>query len=272
MTEDPERKSSHYVQSLRNGLGVLLAFSRERTELGITELSHLMDLDKTVVFKLAHTLTAEGFLVRDPSGRRYRLGPRIVQVAASFSSFDVLVNQGTLYIRELSRIIGMSTAIGIIDGLSVLYVAAIEADASVKAAARAGDHRPLHATATGKCLLAFLPAEARDEIIGRMTLDRWTSSTRTDRNALLEDLALAAERGYAVNVGERVNGLRGIAAPVWDHRGITVAALSCAIPMGLVNEDGFNEIIDQTVNSAAALSRSLGAAPIVHSETTKELR
>jgi len=151
----------------------------------------------------------------------------------------------------------MSCALGIVEGEEILYLISEEADASVKAASRSGERSPLHCTATGKCLLAFLPDADRKSVLESLVLRRMTPTTITSRPALQREIAQIASRGYAINTEERVVGLCGVAAPVVNHDGRGMAALSAAIPKGIVSETRFDEIARLTVAMGKKLSARL---------------
>ena len=96
-------RSGNTILSLQKGLAVLRAFSTDRAELGVTELSRILGLNKTVVYKLIHTFNTEGFLQRDPVSREYRLGPRVMEVASVFLRTNPLAREGSKCVSELSR-------------------------------------------------------------------------------------------------------------------------------------------------------------------------
>ncbi len=258
---------SYEIQSVRKAASVLRALSREQPEMGVTELSRKLALNRTVVQKLVLTLEREGFLHQDPVSRKYRLGPKIIELAGVFLGTDPLTREGTECIRELANLSGMSVGLGILDGDEVLYLAAVEANTSVKAASRTGDRRPIYATASGKCLLSFLPRVEQESLLARVTLRPLTPNTITDADRLREELATVRERGYATSWEERAIGLIGVAAPVWDHHGRVVAAISMAIPKGFVSEEGFQHNVRLTVEAALTLTRRLGGVSAARSLT-----
>lgn len=246
------------IQSVVKASQVLGSFTVDRPELGVAELSRILGMNKTVVQKLVLTLLDQRLLQQDLVSRKYRLGPRIAEIAGTFLAGNPLASEGSRCVQELALETGFSTGLGVLDGNQVLYIQAAEANVSIKAASRMGDRMPIHATSSGKCILAFLPGSERDRILESLVLEPLTLNTTTSIDALLSELVVIAEKGYAVNDEERVAGLCGIAAPVFDHAGSAVAAVSVAIPKGVMPECSMDQVIQATLKGAEVLTERLG--------------
>jgi len=208
------------IHSVVKASQVLGSFTVDRPELGVTELSTILGLNKTVVQKLVLTLLDERLLQQDSVSKKYRLGPRILELASKLLAGNPLASEGYRCVQELARDTGFSTGLAVLDANEVLYIQAAEANVTIKAASRMGDRMPVHATSSGKCILAFIPENERDRMLENLVLESFTPNTVTSIDALLSELATIAERGYAVNDEERIVGLCGIAAPVFDYSGI----------------------------------------------------
>ena len=245
------------IKSVRKAIALLRAFPKGQAELGVSELSERLGFSKTVTQRLVLTLASEGLLRQNPQSRKYALSPRVVEIAGSFLSASPLTQEGRKYVYALVRSTGMTGALGILSGREVLYLVSIEADASVKAASLNGDRSPVHATASGKCLLAFLPEDERNALVAKLDFKALTSKTITNRETFLQELASTALRGYATNQEERVQGLAGVAAPILGSEGRGIAALSVGIPRGLVSDRDIETIADKTVTVAKEMSEKL---------------
>ena len=246
------------IHSVVKAAQVLGAFTMECPELGVAELSRILGLNKTVVQKLVLTLLDQRLLQQDLVSRKYKLGPRIVEIAGIFLTGNPLASEGSKSIQELARETGLSAGLGVLDGNQVLYIQAAEANVTIKGASRMGDRMPVHATSSGKCILAFLPGSERDRILESLVLAPLTPNTTTSIDVLLSELAVVGKQGYAVNDEERVMGLCGIAAPVFDHVGNAIAAISVAIPKGVMPECSMDQVIQATLRSAEMLTSRLG--------------
>jgi DNA-binding IclR family transcriptional regulator len=120
-----------------------------------------------------------------------------------------------------------------------------------------GSRRPLHCTSLGKAYLSALHDEKKRSLIGELDLKRYTANTITDAAALEAEVAATKERGYAVDRVEVEEGVACLGAPVRDHRGLPVAAISIAGPAErvLAKEDRIGPLVAET---ASAISRRLG--------------
>ncbi len=123
------------------------------------------------------------------------------------------------------------------------------------------DPLDFHTTANGKSMLAFMDAEKRERILDKHGLPRRTPNTITDREALEEELELVRDRGYAINDGEELEGLRGVGAPVKGREGVIEGALSISAPVGRMPEDRIHdELAEEVINTANAIQLDLNMA------------
>jgi len=251
--------AGYEIRSIRKAVAVLRAFPAETPELGVTEVARIVGLNRSVVQKIVITLEREGLLRQLPGSRRYQIGPGVLELAGTWLKGNPLVREGTLPLSELVRESGMSGGLGVLDREEVLYLVAMEAEVGLKAASRVGDRRPLHATATGKCILAFLPEREREALLRRIQFMPLTARTITDPEAIRRELVVISERGYSLTRGERVAGLAGVAAPVWDHCDHVVAAISLGIPESLFADETLDRCIRLTLDAARRLSARLGS-------------
>lgn len=248
---------------------MLRAFSAQTPELGVTEIAQIVGLNRSVVQKIVITLEREGFLRQLPESRRYQVGLGILGVAGVWLNANPLIREGTSVLRDLVLVSGMSGGLGVLDRDEAVYLVAIEAEASLKAASRVGDRRPLYATATGKCLLAFLSEPERAAQMARLRLLPFTPNTITDAQVFQRELEGIAETGYSLTHGERVLGLAGVAAPVWDHRERVVAAISIGVPEYLFVGEFLRRCITLTLEAARHLSGRLGSTRALPAGTSR---
>jgi len=124
-----------------------------------------------------------------------------------------------------------------------------------------GKRMELHCTGLGKALIAHLPEERVDELLREHGLPRHNDNTIASAKRLKQDLAKAAELGYAIDDEEDEIGLRCIGAPVFDHTGAAIAAISVAGTTAQITAENVREIARHVKNTAAAISRVLGYTP-----------
>jgi len=207
----------------------LLAASREG--LALREVSAQLEAPKSSLLPLLRALTARGLLEQGRAGE-YRLGPQALALGAGSAAHRELPDVARPALVALMRRTGETVFLGTLagDGLSVVYVDKVESEHLIRYAAGVGDRRPLHATSTGKAILASLPDEQREEILKALVLERHTEITVTSLPALRASLEEIRRTGVCVSLDEMVRGASGVAAPIVDRHGHGVGACTVAGP------------------------------------------
>ncbi len=236
----------------------LLAASREG--LALREVTAQLEAPKSSLLSLLRTLTARGLLEHTGSG--YRLGPRALALGAGTAAQRELSEVARPALLALMRRTGETVFLGVLagDGLSVVYVDKVESEQIIRYTAGVGDRRPLHATSTGKTILAFLPDERREEILRALTLTRHTEQTVTSPEALRTALEEVRRAGVCVSVDEMVRGAAGVAAPIFDRHGRSVGACTIAGPTDRLQPQ-LSPFADEVRQTARTISTLLGHRP-----------
>lgn len=222
---------------------------------GVRSLASALELSPSTVFRLLESLGRSGFVRKHEESGRYSIGIGAVQLGlAALASVDIS-SAAPAALDALVAETGESVFLAVLDDGEVVYLMKREGRHAIRTTAALGSRRPAHCTALGKTFLATMPVEQAREIVARRGMPRFTPATITDLPTLWEELALVRLRGYAVDREEIEEGLACIAAPIRDHTGRTVAAVSVAGPTSrlLPHEERFGRRV-----KAAALEVSLG--------------
>jgi DNA-binding IclR family transcriptional regulator len=210
------------VQSVQRAAALLEAIAGSAGPRTAPELAELCGLNRSTAWRLLATLEEEGLVDRDPASNRYSIGPAATRLAAAAT--DSLPRAARPHLEELSRRTGETVSLAVPRRLQLVYVDQVQAP-HVMAADWLGRAVPLHATSTGKALLATLPPEELDAALTQSLLP-FTDSTITDPAELREELARTRRRGYAVSRGELEAALWGASAPVRDREQRAIAVVS----------------------------------------------
>lgn len=196
--------------------------------LALRDVSAQLEAPKSSLLPLLRALTARGYLAQGRAGE-YRLGVRALDLGATAPGQRELIEVARPAAVDLMRRTGETVFLGALssDRTSIVYVDKVESDHVIRYAGGVGDRRPLHATSSGKAILAFLSAEEREEILKSLSLARHTARTVTSLPALRASLEEIRRAGVCVTTDELVPGASGIAAPVFDRYGRVAGA--CAI-------------------------------------------
>ncbi len=222
-----------------------------------SEINRDLGLPKQTAHRLCNTLVREGFLAREPDGRRLRPGRRLRTIGvgvlhASRSHIarrQVLVDVAAKVEETVNFVVPGD------DGMH--YVDRVETDWPFRIQLPVGTDVPFHCTASGKVFLASLPHQRRKAFIGGLHLKAYTPNTHDDPASLLEDTQRVAERGYAIDEEEFFEGMNAIAVPVTDGRDRYVASLAFHGPKSRLSIETAVSRVDVLLDGARKLGRAI---------------
>ena len=224
---------------------------------GVSELAGEIGVHKSTAFRLLGALEAREMVQQDTERGKYRLGFGLVRLARRVNVQLELTEQARPLTEQLARTLGESINVAVLREHFAVNVLQSRGQASVVSQNWIGQLTPLHATSSGKVLLAHLDHARQAELVGR-ELERFTPNTHTDPEALEKELQSVLERGHAVTYGELELGLNAVAVPVRGEDGRVIAALSASGPAYRLSPERITEVLDQLAGTAANLSRLMG--------------
>ncbi len=218
---EPLFPRANRVRQLEHALSVLDLFRPpDRGELTLSAIAQELGISEEYANKLLRHLEAAGVVVRGPVSGGWRLGIRLAELGGYAIATLRPWDEFRPPLAALQEATGLGGLIAVLSGGRAVHVDEFR-----------GPERPLgrafpaHATSLGKAILAELPADDRDAALGEIVLTPWTTRTIVTREAFLEDLTAAEERGYALEDAEFHEARRSIGAAVRDHTGAVVAAV-----------------------------------------------
>jgi DNA-binding IclR family transcriptional regulator len=217
------------IQSIERAAAVLRLLGSTDRPLGIIEIAAALDLPRPTAHGIVRTLREVGFVDQDLATSRYRLGPALRELGRGGWDRHDLRAQAMNWADSLAGSTGLAVHLGVASEGTVRLVHHVFRPDGSTQRIRTGEEQPLHATALGKCLLAFAPVAtppARD-----LDLQRWTGRTCVTVAALEAHLGTAHRRGWASDTGEYEPGMGGAAAPLRASGGIVVGALGVVGPV-----------------------------------------
>ncbi|MFQ5830812.1 MAG: IclR family transcriptional regulator [Candidatus Methylomirabilia bacterium] len=246
-------KSDYLIQSVSRALDLLEAFTLKEGSLGVTDLSQKLRLHKNNVFRLLATLETRGYVEQDRETERYRLSAKTFQLARVFLHHLDLRRQAHASLEALGQKCGETVYLGLLERGSAVYVDVVESEQAVRVAPRLGRSLPAWCTAAGKALLASLPREQQESVLGPEA-----------PAGLLDQLAGIVSEGFAVDDEECEVGVRSVAAPVHDPTRHPLGAIEVGGPaMRFSLERMRNEVAPLVVAAAQEIEARLGASPPV---------
>jgi DNA-binding IclR family transcriptional regulator len=216
--------------TLERGADVLLLFaSSTASRLGVTEIASELGLSKTVVHRILTSLRNKGIVEFDPVSRRYALGPVVMSLGLTYLNKLDVRKVAEPELAGLSRATNETATLSVRAGNSRVYIDQVTPNREVLMSVQIGAQHPLHAGASSKAFLAFLPEDEIDEYLEK-PLRKVTPATITDRRKLRRELVEIRERGWSQSLGERQSGAGSVAAPILDYRDYPLAVVSVCGP------------------------------------------
>ena len=260
---DRPQADGSYSQSLERGLSILSSFRGELPLLGVSELSRTVGMSRSTTHRYVATLAALGYLQQDPATKKYRLGPRVLDLGFSAINSMELRSIAAPHLQQLSDETGHTVNMAVLDGTDIVYIercrSAQQGQREIDLNLHVGSRLPAYCTSMGKVLLADLDVAELADVLGRVQFAQRGPNTITARRELVAELERVREAGLGVNNEELAYGLRSIAAPIRSQNGRTVAAINLAVHRTMVSlEDLVERLSSRLERTAAEISARIG--------------
>lgn len=248
------------TQSVARAIALLKAFSDAQPEWSLNELAQATGLNKTTAFRLLSALEAERLVMRNPLSGGYRLGVELIALGGTAMRSNPLRAMSRPSLVTLAEQSGEAATLEMLVENYVLVLDEIASSNPMGMTQDVGNRLPLHATATGKVLLASRPDAEIDRLLSD-PLEPLTEQTIIDRARLKAELARVRQEGIAIAVGELEPGFTAVAAPIMDRERQVIAAISVGGPSLRLTTDRLPTIAAMVQMSARQISRQLGYWP-----------
>ncbi|MCU1304722.1 MAG: transcriptional regulator, IclR family [Candidatus Sulfotelmatobacter sp.] len=236
---------------------ILEALQGSSAGLGLKAICDLTGIHKSTAHRFLKHLERERYLIRTEAGA-YLIGPRLSQMSARGNHGATLQAVARPILWELWKSTQETVNLAVLDQGTVLYVDVIESPHEFRLSSRVGARRSLHVTALGKALAAFLPADARENILGTITFQAATPRTIMNLLQFRQELEKIQRQGYAVDDEEAVQGARCVSAPILNSNGEPIAAVSVSAPVTRVSPNQVAIFAGAVTGAARAIAAAMG--------------
>jgi IclR family acetate operon transcriptional repressor len=245
------------VHALDRGLALLKVIA-EADGLTLNDLAQRTGFAPSTAHRILTTLEAHRFVVNEENRGLWYIGVGAFCTGNAFLRNRRLAGIGRHVMRGLMEQTGETVNLGIEDQGEVVFISQVESDDTLRAFYRAGTRGALHASGVGKALMAEFPAERVRQILFRTGLKRFTGKTLVDPTQLLEQLAESRRRGWAIDDEERTEGIRCLAAPIFNEFSEAIAAVSISGPTVRMTLERLGEYGPLVRRTADAITSSIG--------------
>lgn len=257
--EDAANAGKDKGSQIQRAFALLDIVVAENRPISLATMAERLNLPKPSVHRIAGRLEAEGFLIREPGGKNYGIGPRLNALAANTLAASMQRAPRHAVLEWLARETGETCNLGVLDGNSVVYLDRVESTWPLRLHFTVGSHVPLHAVAMGKLFMSRMPKRLRERLYEAAPLERYTDHTITDPKALEKELATIRRDDLATNNQEYMVGLVGVAIPIPEAPGSQQlrAALAIHAPIPRMTVEDCRRHLPAMREAAARLSDAL---------------
>ncbi|MDR3562786.1 MAG: IclR family transcriptional regulator [Negativicutes bacterium] len=243
------------IQSIVRATEILRCFEGA-DELGVTEISSRIGLHKSTAFNIITTLERCRYLEKNDKSGKYRLGIELFRLGTKVDSD--LRKIARPYLETLVAEFKETVNLVVRDSECVIYLEKIESPHSMRISTAVGSRLPVNATAVGKAILSGVPDDEMTDIIGSLTIARFTDNTICDKSILMDSIKEVRDTGYAEDFEELEMGLTCVAAPIFNHTGKAFSAISVSGPTSRMEKEIRTEIGKALVQITRQISGKLG--------------
>jgi len=253
------KEAERYIEVLLSASEVLGCFF-DHDRLQLKELTAMTGLNKSRIIRICGTLVYRNFLSYDDASKTYRLGHALLVLGKRYENSNDLISVSKPILHKLVMETGESSSLFVRDGDKRVCLVREEGVKAVRYIIREGQRLELYAGASGKTLLAFMDKGEREALLEKISLEPLTPRTIVDEDAYRLELDEIRRVGYAFSLGERSENGAGLSAPVFEHQGRLVAAISVSGPIDEFAGGKYLSYLKPLLEATAEVSRSLGYA------------
>lgn len=251
-------KKAKKLNSLDRGLEILEILAFTKKPMGVTELSEWLDVDKASIYRTLATLEAHNMVEQDPETKKYSLGLKLIELSGSLLNRLELRVRAKPFLKELCERTGESAHLTTFVNNSIVYIDKEETSGRISVKTEIGMEAPMHCTATGKAVAAFLPEEKIDELIRTKGLTPYTPKTITSPEMLKAHFARIREKGYALDDEEFDIGVRCIGAPVRNFKGKVIGSVGISGSIVTMTLENIQKHIPVVLEVSRKISSAIG--------------
>jgi IclR family acetate operon transcriptional repressor len=247
------------VQALDRAIVILKALARG-DGMSLTEIAEASEQAPATVYRMLQTYAGHAMVEFDAGSQLWTVGPEAFRIGSAFLMRTNLVEQARGVMRELTAATGETSNLAIADGAEVVFLSQVETHEPIRAFFRPGTRGPIHASGIGKALLAHAPPERIERLLREAGLPAFTARTISDPGRLRAEMVETRARGWAIDDEERTEGMRCIAAPIFNEVREASAGVSISGPTVRVTHARAEEFGALVRAAADRITRAIGGS------------
>lgn len=246
------------VKSIVKAAAIIEVLSASEDSLALSDIVKELNIAKSTLHGLISTLVDVGYITQDSDTGQYRLGIKLFEIG---NTVPRRWDERTIaypYMQKLAEQTGETIHLAVLDNFEVLYINKLESSKSIRIVTGLGVRMPAHCTGVGKVLLSGLNPYELNKFYRRRKLEKYTDTTVTDFEELKIQLEKIKAAGFAVDNQEYMEGLKCVAAPIYDHKGNITSTMSIAGPLSRMRDNDFEVKKNYLMAACKQISEKLG--------------
>jgi DNA-binding IclR family transcriptional regulator len=251
-------RDRYLINSILRASNVLRCFLGEKTHFKISELARKLSLDRSTTYRILLSLEKCGLVEKDQKTGEYSLGLSTFEIGNTYWSQMDFIKIAKPLMTELALTVQETVHLAVLSDTEIVYVDKVDSPRPLGVMSKIGQRGPVYCTALGKVLMAFQPEDEQSRIIHKIRLTPLTTRTITSKQRLMEELRVIRKQGYSLDRREIEEDVECIGAPIRNHLGNVIAALSISGPQRKIGTPKEKQFIRDVVKAAALVSSKLG--------------
>jgi DNA-binding IclR family transcriptional regulator len=251
-------KDRYLINSILRASNILKCFTKGKAHFKISELARELRLDRSTTYRILLSLEKCGFVEKDKRTGEYSLGLSTFEIGNTYLRQMDFIKISKPVMMELALKVQETVHLAVLSDTEIIYVDKVDSPRTLGVMSKIGQRAPVYCTALGKVLLAFQPDHEQLRIIRKIRLTPLTPRTIISKQKLIEELKAIREQGYSLDHREIEQEVECIGAPIRDHLGNVIAALSISGPERKINTPMERQYVNQVMGAAAIVSSKMG--------------
>jgi len=256
MTSNPKERYS--INSIIRASRILKCLSGGKSHFKMSELARQLGFDRSTTYRILVSLEHAGFVEKDEKAGTYSLGLAAFEIGNAYLSQMDLIQVSKPIMTDLAQKVQETVHLAVLSDTEIVYVDKCDSPRSLGVISKIGQRGPVYCTALGKTLLAFQSEDEQSRIIHKIRMAPITSRTITSKQKLVEELRGIRKQGYALDRREIEEDVECIGAPIRNHIGDVIAAISISGPQKKIGTPMERQYVSQVTEAAALISSKMG--------------
>jgi DNA-binding IclR family transcriptional regulator len=253
-----ELKDRYLINSIIRASNILRCFSGEKTHFKISQIAHQLQLDRSTTYRILLSLEKCGFVEKDKKTGEYSLGVATFETGNTYLRRMDFIQISKPIMADLALEVQETVHLAVLSDTEIVYVDKVDSPRTLGVMSKIGQRAPVYCTALGKVLLAHQPNDELSKIVQQIKLKPFTRNSISSKRKLVEELRKIRKQGYALDQKEYEQDVECIGAPIRDHLGNTIAAISISGPQRKINTPQERQFVNQVIKATSLISSKMG--------------